>query len=128
MIGYITLGTNDMERGAAFYDALLGELGAGRFLDEETFIAWSVSPEQPGLSITKPFDGNPATVGNGVMVALMVDSTEKVDAMYRKALELGATDEGEPGFRGDGFYGAYFRDLDGNKLNFFWADMSVFAE
>ncbi len=128
MIGYVTLGTNNMDKAAAFYDALLGELGAGRFLDEETFIAWSVSPEQPGLSITKPFDGNPATVGNGVMVALMLDSTEKVDAMYSKALELGATDEGAPGFRGDGFYGAYFRDLDGNKLNFFWADMSVFAE
>ncbi len=128
MIGYITLGTNDLNKAAAFYDSLLGELGAGRFLDEETFIAWSTAPDQPGVSVTIPFDGKPATVGNGVMVALMLDSTEKVDAMYSKALELGATDEGAPGFRGDGFYGAYFRDLDGNKLNFFWADMSVFAE
>ena len=70
-------------------------------------------------SITKPFDGNPATVGNGVMVALMVDSTDKVDALYAKAIELGGTDEGAPGARSDNFYAGYFRDLDGNKLNFF---------
>jgi predicted lactoylglutathione lyase len=69
--------------------------------------------------VTKPFDGNPATVGNGVMVALRMDSNEKVDALYRKAIELGAKDEGAPGPRGDGFYAGYFRDPDGNKLNAF---------
>ena len=120
MIGYVTLGTNNFEKAAAFYDELLGELGAGRFMDEETFIAWSVAPDQPALSITKPFDGAAASVGNGVMIALMLDSNEKVDALYEKAISLGATDEGKPGERGDfGFYAAYFRDLDGNKLNFF---------
>lgn len=120
MIGYVTLGTNDLSKAAAFYDALLGELGATRFLDTEAFIAWSVAPGEPALSVTKPFDGNPASVGNGAMVALVVDSKEKVDAMHARALELGASNEGDPGPRGEGFYGAYFRDLDGNKLNFFF--------
>jgi len=119
MIGYVTLGTNDIERAAQFYDQLLSELGAKRFMDTETFIAWVASPKEAALSVTKPFDGNPATVGNGMMVALRMDSNEKVDAFYRKAIELGAKDEGAPGPRGDGFYAGYFRDLDGNKLNAF---------
>ena len=119
MIGYVTLGTNDLARAAKFYDALLGELGAKRFMEYDTFIAWSVSPDKPGIGLTKPFDGKPATVGNGVMVALEAGSPAKVDALYRKALELGATDEGPVGPRGDNFYAGYFRDLDGNKLNCF---------
>ncbi len=65
------------------------------------------------------YDGNSASVGNGVMVALSAESPEPVDKLHARELELGATNEGEPGFRGKGFYGAYFRDLDGNKLNFF---------
>jgi predicted lactoylglutathione lyase len=120
MIGYVTYGTRDIQRAAAFYDALLAEIGASRMMESETFIAWSVSPDKPGFSVTKPFDGKPATVGNGVMVALAANSPKQVDALYRKALELGGTDEGAPGPRGDsGFYAAYFRDLDGNKLNAF---------
>jgi catechol 2,3-dioxygenase-like lactoylglutathione lyase family enzyme len=107
-----------MPRAAAFYDKLLGILGAGRFMDTETFIAWAVTPDKPAISIAKPFDGNPATVGNGVMIALAVDNNEKVDAIHSKALELGGKDEGAPGPRGlPGFYAGYFRDLDGNKLN-----------
>jgi catechol 2,3-dioxygenase-like lactoylglutathione lyase family enzyme len=121
MIGYVTLGTNDLARAAAFYDALLGEMGAKRMMENEQFVAWSVKPDQPGLGVTKPFDKKTATVGNGVMVALMVDSTEKVDALHRKALQLGGSNEGAPGPRGDDFYAGYFRDLDGNKLNFFCA-------
>ena len=119
MIGYVTLGTSDIERAAKFYDELLGKIGASRFMETEKFIAWAVSPDKPALSVTFPYDGKPATVGNGVMVALVVDSTEKVDALYNKALELGGQDEGPPGPRGEGFYAAYFRDLDGNKLNAF---------
>ena len=119
MIGYVTVGTNDMPRAAAFYDALLATLGAKRFMEGDRFIAWAVSPTQPSLGIIKPYDGNPATVGNGVMVALVVDSKEKVDALYNKAIELGAKDEGPAGPRGDNFYAGYFRDLDGNKLNVF---------
>lgn len=120
MIGYVTLGTNDIERAARFYDALLAEVGAKRFLESDTFIAWATGPGAPALSVIQPFDGNPATVGNGVMVALAMDSREKVDALHRKALELGAQDEGAPGPRGDAFYAGYFRDPDGNKLNAFF--------
>jgi predicted lactoylglutathione lyase len=117
MIGYVTLGTNDIARAAQFYDSLMGELGATRLMDMETFIVWAKPAGLPGLSVTKPFDENSATVGNGVMVALAMENKEEVDALHAKALELGARDEGAPGPRGDGFYAGYFRDLDGNKLN-----------
>ncbi len=121
MIGYVTLGTNDLERGAKFYDVLLSEMGAKRFMEEKgCFIAWAVNPEAPSIAITKPFDGKPASVGNGVMVALAMDNPEQVNSFHKKALELGAKDEGAPGPRaGGGFYAGYFRDLDGNKLNVF---------
>jgi len=119
MIGYVTLGTNDLQRAAAFYDALLGTIGAKRAMEMERFIAWATAPNTPMLAVITPYDGKPATVGNGVMVALMVGSKEQVEAMHRKALELGGCDEGAPGPRGPGFYAGYFRDLDGNKLNAF---------
>jgi catechol 2,3-dioxygenase-like lactoylglutathione lyase family enzyme len=119
MIGYVTLGTNDLKRAAAFYDALLVEIGAKRFMEGEDFIAWAVRPDLPGLGVTKPYDKKAATVGNGVMVALVVDSQDKVDALHRKALALGGKDEGAPGKRSENFYAGYFRDLDGNKLNVF---------
>lgn len=121
MIGYVTLGSNDIPRAAAFYDALLAEIGGRRFMETETFIAWSVSHDKPALGVTRPYDGNPASVGNGVMVALTVDNRDKVDALHARALALGGKDEGAPGERMPGFYAGYFRDLDGNKLNvFFW--------
>lgn len=116
MIGYVTLGTNDFTKAADFYDALLGSIGANRFMDMDTFVAWAVDPGKPMICISKPFDGNAATVGNGSMTAVAMDTQEKVDAFHQKAMGLGASDEGAPGLRGDGFYGAYFRDLDGNKL------------
>ena len=94
MIGYATIGTNDLERGAKFYDDLLAEIGAKRFMEEETFIAWAVAPGEPSLAISKPFDGSDATVGNGVMVALAVKTPEQVDALYAKAIELGAQTKG----------------------------------
>ena len=120
MIGYVTRGTNDLDRAAEFYDALLQEIGASRMMESEKFVAWAVAPDQPALSVTKPFDGKAAGVGNGVMVALAVNNRDKVDAVHQKALDLGGSDEGAPGPRGDsGFYAAYFRDLDGNKLNAF---------
>ncbi len=120
MLGYITLGTNNFEKASEFYDQLLAEIGAGRFMEEDNFIAWAVAPNQPAISIIKPFDGNQATVGNGSMAAIVVDSTDKVDALYKKAIELGAKDEGAAGPRGEsGFYAGYFRDMDGNKLNVF---------
>ncbi len=120
MIGYVTIGTNDLERSAAFYDALLAEIDGKRMMEMETFIGWSGDGGTAMLAVTKPFDQNKATVGNGVMVALQADTKETVDKIYAKALALGGTDEGAPGPRGDtGFYAGYFRDLDGNKLNAF---------
>lgn len=120
MIGYITLGTNDLDKAVAYYDALFEGIQAKRFMEDENFVAWATTADgTPGFSVTKPYDGNAASVGNGVMVALMAESPEQVQALYSKAIELGGTDEGEPGPRGDNFYAAYFRDLDGNKLNFF---------
>ena len=119
MIGYVTLGTNDVAKAAAFYDSLLADLGASRFMEDETFVAWAVQPGQPGISVIAPFNKEAATVGNGTMVALAVKTKEQVKQLYGKAMELGATDEGKPGERGNGFYAAYFRDLDGNKLNFY---------
>ena len=120
MIGYVTLGTNDLPRAAEFYDAIAEHFGVGRMMDFDTFVAWGSWGGAPGIAATKPFDGEKATVGNGTMVALQVDSPEKVKAVYDTAIANGATDEGEPGPRGDdGFYAGYFRDLDGNKLNVF---------
>ena len=120
MIGYVTFGTNDLKRAAEFYDALFTELGAKRLMENEQFIAWGRSMGEPGLGATKPFDGKPASVGNGVMVALRVEGPADVDRLYKKAISLGAKDEGPAGPRGDGgFYAGYFRDPDGNKLNVF---------
>ena len=119
MIGYVTLGTNKFEEAAKYYDELLGTVGAVRVMEGDRFIAWGVSPASPAVSIIKPYDGKEATVGNGTMVALVMDSTDKVDALHAKALELGSVDEGAPGFRFGNFYAGYFRDLDGNKLNAF---------
>ncbi|MEO1037067.1 MAG: VOC family protein [Pseudomonadota bacterium] len=119
MIGYVTIGTNDLPKAAAYYDALLGEYGAKRFMESDEFIAWGVAHDKPSVGVTKPHDGKAASVGNGMMVALVVRSPDDVDRLHAKALELGSVDEGAPGDRGGGFYAAYFRDLDGNKLNFF---------
>jgi len=121
LIGYVTLGTNDLPRAAAFYDTLLAELGAKRLWDFGRGIAWGTAPNKPSLAIMQPFNGQPATVGNGDMVGLLADSKATVDRVYRKALELGGSDEGPAGPRGDSFYVGYFRDLDGNKLCVFKA-------
>lgn len=120
MIGYVTIGTNDLDRAVAFYDELLAELGASRMMEEpDRFVAWAVAPDKPAISVTRPWDGEPATVGNGMMVALAVETPEQVQQVYDKALALGATDEGPAGPRMAGFYAGYFRDPDGNKLNVF---------
>ena len=120
MIVSPSLGTNDFDRACGFYDELFGSIGESRIMEMENFVVWGVSMDQPAFSITRPFDGNAATVGNGVMIAILMPSKEAVDNFYAKAMALGATDEGEPGSRGEGFYAGYFRDLDGNKLNAFF--------
>ena len=119
MIGYVTLGTNKYDEAARFYDELLATVGAQRIMDGDGFIAWSTGPKAPAISILRPYDGNDATVGNGMMVAIALDSRDKVDALHAKALQLGGADKGAPGIRFGNFYAGYFRDLDGNKLNGF---------
>lgn len=119
MIGYVTLGTNDLQRAAAFYDKIAAAMGTKRMMENESFIAWGEPGGGAGIGLTKPFDGNTATVGNGVMVALAAKDRAHVDAIYNLAMSLGAKDEGPPGDRGGGFYAGYFRDPDGNKLNAF---------
>ena len=116
MIGYTSVGTNDLEKAVHFYGELLSLLGAKPFFKSERGVGWGTSPDKPMFSVLKPFDGQRATVGNGAMVALSAANPEQVQALHAKALQLGAQDEGAPGPRGNGFYGAYFRDLDGNKL------------
>jgi len=119
MIGYVTVGTNDLERSKQFYDNLFEELGARSFFANERIVFWTVKDGASSFAIAKPYDEKEASVGNGNMVAIHVDSREQVDAIYAKAMELGATDEGPPGERIPTFYGAYIRDLDGNKLVFY---------
>lgn len=120
MIGYVTLGTNDLARAAQFYDAIAAELDTKRMMEFDGFIAWGTPGGAAGIGLTKPFDGNAATVGNGVMVALEAKDKEQVQRLYDIALANGGSCEGPPGPRGDGgFYAGYFRDPDGNKLNAF---------
>ena len=120
MIGYVTVGTNDLGVAARFYDAIAAEMGVGRMMEFDNFIAWGTPGGAAGIAATKPFDGNAASVGNGVMVAFEAKDQAQVDRLYAIALAHGGTDEGPPGPRGDsGFYAGYFRDPDGIKLNAF---------
>jgi len=120
MIGYQTVGTNKLDKAVEFYDALLGEIGAKRTMDVPgSFVLWSQGEGSPGFCVHVPHDGNKATIGNGSMTAFHLESPAMVDKMYALAMELGASDEGPSGARGDGFYAGFCRDLDGNKFNFF---------
>lgn len=125
MIGYVTLGTNDLKKNAPFYDAIASEMGVGRMMDFDSFVAWGEWGGGAGVALTRPFDGKPATVGNGTMVALEARNKEQVQRLYDIALANGGSDEGAPGPRGEPdqngntFYAGYFRDPDGNKLNAF---------
>lgn len=122
MIGYVTVGTNGLERARGFYDTLFAEIGARRVLEipGNGFTLYGTGGRRPGLAVVRPHDGGEARPGNGTMVALALESRAQVDSFHAKALELGGSDEGAPGLRGpegdQAFYGAYFRDLDGNKL------------
>jgi len=122
MIGYVMVGTNDLKRAETFYNAVLPVIGmqkhVGYSSESRTWYA-PASGLPPMFVVTKTYDGNAATIGNGSMVALSADSRELVNKAHAKALDAGGTDEGAPGLRGAPFYGAYFRDLDGNKLAVF---------
>ncbi len=119
MLGYTTIGVNDMDRAVGFYDALLSEVGAKRLMDMDRIKFYGTAPDQAMLAICIPHNEEPQSAGNGNMIAIPGGSRDGVDKLYAKAMELGATDEGEPGERMPVFYGAYVRDLDGNKLCFF---------
>jgi len=116
MIAYSLVGSNDLPRAIAFFEALFADFNAKRVWEGDTGVAWSAGENQPGVGVIKPFNGNPATIGNGSMVALAASSKAQVDGLHAKVLSLGGTDEGAPGQRADGFYACYFRDLDGNKF------------
>ena len=117
-VGYVCIGTNDFERSTAFYDALLGEVGGKRLMPTPHGLLYRLSSGAM-IMVTRPYDDEPATISNGGMLAISVDSKEQVTSVHAKALALGATCEGEPGPRGDFGDFAYFRDLDGNKLAVF---------
>lgn len=120
MLGYVTIGTNDLARAGAYYDKFAAEFGYQRILQNERVIAWG-DPQtgQLGVIAAKPADGSEASVGNGMMVALAAKDRAHVDKLYALARELGCPCEGPPGERFAGFYAGYWRDLDGNKLNAF---------
>jgi catechol 2,3-dioxygenase-like lactoylglutathione lyase family enzyme len=121
MIGYVTLGSNDLDKSRAYYDALFGSIGAGRLMEfGDNFTMYGTAWGRPAVAVTKPYNGEAASPGNGNMTALVLDSRDKVDAFYATAIALGGSDEGPPGLRGEegdqAFYGAYFRDPEGNKF------------
>jgi|SRR5699024_5745706 len=120
MISYVTLGVSDLAAAKKFYCELFADQGAKLVMDGERicFIGKSMA-EQPLLAICTPFNGEPASAGNGSMVAFGQPSKDAVDALYKKALALGASCDGAPGERiAKVFYGAYVKDADGNKLCF----------
>ncbi|MFT4569766.1 MAG: catechol 2,3-dioxygenase-like lactoylglutathione lyase family enzyme [Hyphomicrobiaceae bacterium] len=119
MIGYATIGSKDLDKACAFYDALLAEVGAKQLMGMDRIKFYGTGMDAAMLAICIPFDEKDQTAGNGNMVAIPGGSREGVDKLYAKAMELGATDEGAPGERMPVFYGGYVRDLDGNKLCFF---------
>ena len=116
MIAYTCVGTNNLDKAVAFYDELLGLLGAKVQYKSDRGVGWAPAPDRPMFTVLRPFDEKPATAGNGTMITLSASNPDQVQALHAKALALGGKDEGAPGPRGDGFYAAYFRDLDGNKL------------
>ncbi|SFM50738.1 VOC family protein [Marinobacter pelagius] len=121
MIGYVTIGVSDMERAKAFYSELLSDLGAKVLLDMGRIAFIGKSMREPMLAVCIPFNEEPNHPGNGNMLAIHPGPKEAVDAHYKKAIELGATCDGEPGQRIPGqFYGAYVKDPDGNKLAFYY--------
>ncbi len=116
MLGYATFGTNDIGKAATFFDELFAVIGGKRYYERADAIIYTRENGKANFGIFEPANGKPATVGNGTMMAIACDSTDMIDQLHAKALALGGTCEGAPGLRGEGFYGGYFRDLDGNKF------------
>lgn len=123
MIGYTMVGTNDLARSVRFYHPLFSEMGLDQCWQDDQTASWGKTSDEnfARFSTGYPFDGKEANVGNGTMTAFLFDNKDMIDRLYQIAMREGAISEGEPGFRpqyGDGFYGAYVRDPDGNKIAF----------
>ena len=118
MLAYTTIGTSDMDRAVAFYDELLAVIGAKQLFGMDRIKFYGTSTDETMIALCIPYNEEAQNCGNGNMLAIPGGSREGVDKLYAKAIELGATDEGPPGERLPIFYGAYVRDLDGNKLCF----------
>ena len=117
MAGYVCIGASDFELSVAWYLELLDPIGAKRMMDLEGFTLIGKEGGGASIAVTRPFNGEPQSAGNGMMVALQVANQEEVNGIYERAIAMGGSDEGPPGDRGGIFYAAYFRDIDGNKLN-----------
>ena len=119
MISYATIGTNRFDDAVAFYDAIMADMGAVRVFATDKSVGWGRGIGTPMFVVNKPHDEKPASVGNGTMIAFDIATPEAVDDLHAKVLAMGGTSEGDPGARGQGMYAGYWRDLDGNKFNFF---------
>ncbi|MBU6266651.1 MAG: VOC family protein [Sphingomonadales bacterium] len=118
-LAHVTFGCADLPRGAAFYDAVMAEFGGARTFAHDTAIGWAFAEGGPSIGICYPFDKQPASQGNGTMFAIMAADEDQVRRVHAAALANGGSCEGPPGLRANGFYAAYYRDPDGNKLNAF---------
>ncbi|MCB1685560.1 MAG: VOC family protein [Pseudomonadales bacterium] len=120
MIGYITIGALNSEASGVFYDAVLGECGCERKFADGGWIGYGTKGDDShSIYVCPPFNKEPATAGNGMMIAFKAPSKASVDAAHRAGLANGGTDEGAPGFRPpekQSWYGAYLRDPTGNKI------------
>ena len=125
MLGYCSLGTNDLEASAAFYEPIAQMLGHARMMASDRTVFWGTPGQGAMFCVIKPYDEQPATNGNGTMFGFAAQSPEQVRAIYDYALANGGSDEGPPGQRSEQFYGAYVRDPEGNKLvAYHWAEPS----
>ncbi len=118
MFSHVTIGSDDPDKAAEFYDAVLGTLGIGVFFKGEGIASYGTATG-PKTFVVRPFDGQPAVPGNGGHIAYLAESRAQVDAFHAKALELGGSCEGPPGVRAHyhpNYYGAYVRDPEGNKI------------
>ena len=117
MIGFVMIGTNDLDKAIKFYDVLLKVIDLKRVITNERYIGYSskVKPENIEFYITNPVNKKKATYGNGTQISFLLKSKETVDKFYKLGIELGGKDEGAPGIRSGDYY-CYIRDLDGNKI------------
>lgn len=123
MIGYTIVGVRDLHRAARFYGPIFEEMGFEECFRDDDVVSWGdrADDRAPRFFVCRPFDGGPASVGNGAMTAFLIEDTGRIDRCYDRAMRHGGTDEGPPGLRpqyGPGFYAAYVRDPDGNKIAF----------